>query len=62
MDRIRKYLTASAIAVVSVVGGSAAQDRRDVIPEMKVLLENDCVRVQYHDVAVGPANEQERSW
>lgn len=30
-----------------------AQDRTVAIPEMKVLLENDCVRVQYHDVAVG---------
>ena len=53
MDRSRKYLAASAIAVVSVVSWSVAQDRRDVAPEMKVLLDNECVRVQYHDVAVG---------
>jgi quercetin dioxygenase-like cupin family protein len=53
MDRSRKYLAASAIAVVSVVSRSVAQDRRDVAPEMKVLLDNECVRVQYHDVAVG---------
>ena len=30
-----------------------AQNRAEVVPDMKVLLENDCVRVQYHDVAVG---------
>jgi len=32
---------------------SVAQDRALVIPGMKVLLNNDCVRVQYHDVGVG---------
>ena len=32
---------------------SIAQDRATVVPGMKVLLENECVRVQYHDVAVG---------
>jgi len=32
---------------------SAAQDRALVVPGMKVLLNNDCVRVQYHDVGVG---------
>ena len=32
---------------------STAQDRALVIPGMKVLLNNDCVRVQYHDVGVG---------
>ena len=30
-----------------------AQDRAVVVPGMKVLFENDCVRVQYHDVDVG---------
>ena len=29
------------------------QDRADVIPDMKVLLENEHVRVQFHDVRVG---------
>jgi quercetin dioxygenase-like cupin family protein len=29
------------------------QDRVAAVPETKVLLENECVRVQYHDVAVG---------
>jgi quercetin dioxygenase-like cupin family protein len=32
---------------------SRSQDRAAVVPEMKVLLENERVRVQYHDVAVG---------
>lgn len=31
----------------------AAQDRALAVPGMKVLLENERVRVQYHDVAVG---------
>ena len=30
-----------------------AQDRASAVPDMKVLLENDCVRMQFHDVAVG---------
>ena len=29
------------------------QDRAAVVPDMKVLLENEHVRVQFHDVAVG---------
>ena len=53
MARNRTYLAASAIVGVFVGTWSHAQDRRDVVPEMKVLLENECVRVQYHDVAVG---------
>jgi beta-alanine degradation protein BauB len=32
---------------------SSAQDRAVVVPGMKVLLNNDCVRVQHHDVEVG---------
>jgi len=34
-------------------GWSRGQDRAKVIPEMKVLLENEHVRVQFHDVKVG---------
>jgi hypothetical protein len=30
-----------------------AQDRAAAVPDMKVLLENKCVRMQFHDVAVG---------
>jgi quercetin dioxygenase-like cupin family protein len=37
---------ASAPAVVG-------QDRAAVVSDMKVLLDNDCVRMQFHDVAVG---------
>lgn len=36
-----------------LASGSSAQDRKLVIPGMKVLLNNDCARVQYHDVGVG---------
>jgi quercetin dioxygenase-like cupin family protein len=32
---------------------SESQDRAVAVPEMKVLLQNDRVRVQFHDVAVG---------
>ena len=32
---------------------SSAQDRLAVVPGMPVLLNNDCVRVQRHDVSVG---------
>jgi len=47
------------IAVISagLVAGATASppvaDRVAAVPSTKVLLENDCVRVQYHDVAVG---------
>jgi hypothetical protein len=41
------------IAGVMLAVDAMAQDRASVIPDMKVLLENKCVRVQYHDVAVG---------
>jgi quercetin dioxygenase-like cupin family protein len=51
MKRIAAYFVAFAIAFGSSFG--IAEDRRDVVPDMKVLLENDCVRVQYHDVPVG---------
>ncbi len=46
--------TAFALAVSLLVAAPAlAQDRAASVPDMKVLLENKCVRVQYHDVAVG---------
>ena len=32
---------------------SHSQDRATVVPDMKVLLQNEHVRVQYHDVKVG---------
>jgi len=47
-------IVAAAICLGAAVANSAkAQDRATVVPGMKVLFENDCVRVQYHDVAVG---------
>lgn len=47
-----------AAGIVGLLVGAAAgplhsQDRAKAVPGMKVLLENDQVRVQYHDVAVG---------
>ena len=54
MTRISKYLAFTAgFALIVGAGWALAQDRRAIVPEMKVLLENDCVRVQYHDVPVG---------
>ena len=54
MNRLWKYaLTASIAAVSTLTIQAMAQDRATVVPGMKVLLENACVRVQYHDVAVG---------
>jgi len=54
MGRTWKRAVASAIIVASMLATmSLAQDRGAVVPDMKVLLENGCVRVQYHDVAVG---------
>ncbi|HVF38226.1 MAG TPA: hypothetical protein VNA29_09835 [Sphingomicrobium sp.] len=44
---------AIVLCLSAVTTASAAQDRTTVVPGMKVLLNNDCVRVQYHDVAVG---------
>ena len=43
------------IAVVGLAAAPAtpAQDRASVVPDMTVLLENECVRMQFHDVAVG---------
>ena len=42
-----------AALCAALPASSAAQDRAKVVPGMPVLLNNDCVRVQYHDVAVG---------
>jgi quercetin dioxygenase-like cupin family protein len=54
MHRTHRYLVVAAIfAVIAVAGWLVAQDRSAVVPEMTVLLDNECVRVQYHDVAVG---------
>ena len=42
-----------SIAAALAAKPSSAQDRALVVPDMKVLLNNDCVRVQRHDVDVG---------
>ena len=42
-----------ACLAAMIPAASAAQDRAAVVPEMEVLLSNDCVRVQRHDVEVG---------
>ena len=44
------FLTCTAFMVSAASG---AQDRATVVPDMQVLLSNDCVRVQRHDVEVG---------
>ena len=41
------------LMLVAGAPASRSQDRAEAVPEMKVLLENERVRVQYHDVAVG---------
>ena len=41
------------IALLLATSPLPAQDRATVVPGMKVLLENECVRMQFHDVAVG---------
>ncbi len=48
------FVVAAAISLgAAAATWATAQDRAAVVPGMKVLLDNDCVRVQYHDVAVG---------
>ncbi len=38
---------------LATVSGVVGQDRAAVVSDMRVLLDNDCVRMQFHDVAVG---------
>ena len=54
MNAFWKPLLGLVIIVTLLVTAVAlAQDRAVVVPGMKVLLENECVRVQFHDAAVG---------
>jgi len=55
MNRRRTRILASLAAwlLLSAPAALHSQDRAAVVPDMKVLLQNDRVRVQYHDVAVG---------
>jgi quercetin dioxygenase-like cupin family protein len=52
--RVTGFAGSGALAMVLCVAFSAlAQDRRAVDPSMKVLLENECVRVQEHFLRPG---------
>jgi beta-alanine degradation protein BauB len=54
MRRHWQYAIAGGIVACSGFAALAvAQDRATVVRGMKVLLDHKCVRVQYHDVAVG---------
>jgi beta-alanine degradation protein BauB len=54
MNRFWKHTVTPLLILGSALAVPGfTQDRATVVPGMKVLLENDCVRVQYHDVAVG---------
>lgn len=60
MGMIRRHVITAAMAVAVTPLASyakdpltAAPDRVVTVPGTRVLLENHCVRVQYHDVAVG---------
>ena len=52
-----KLITLTVAICGGLVAGATASapipDRVSSVPSTKVLLDNDCVRVQYHDVAVG---------
>ena len=52
-SRSKFFIVLTTGAAAMGAAHSLAQDRATVVPGMKVLLENECVRVQYHDVAVG---------
>jgi quercetin dioxygenase-like cupin family protein len=53
MLRLVLIVAAAVCLSAAVANWAKAQDRATIVPGMKVLFENDCVRVQYHDVAVG---------
>ena len=45
--------TLAVLALLVTAVPVSAKDRATAVPDMKVLLENECVRMQFHDVAVG---------
>jgi beta-alanine degradation protein BauB len=49
----RALAAAGILALSALALRAMSQDRATIVPGMKVLLDNDCVRVQYHDVGVG---------
>ena len=50
MTRSSTFVVLALLATMACV---SAQDRAKAIPDMNVLLENECVRMQFHDVDVG---------
>jgi hypothetical protein len=54
-ERAARFVSAVGVGMCVTLGGdsSYSQDRAVAVPDMKVLLQNDRVRVQFHDVAVG---------
>jgi len=53
MIRWQTVVLYSLVLALLGVARSSSQDRAAVIPDMKILLQNDRVRVQFHDVKVG---------
>jgi hypothetical protein len=49
----RRLFLCLSLMLVAAPAFSRAQDRAAVVPDMAVQLQNDRVRVQFHDVAVG---------
>lgn len=50
---LRRWTGVALALVLAPIAAASGQDRAAVMDEMKVLLDNDCVRMQFHDVAVG---------
>ena len=52
-----RVVPVTAVLCTGLVAGTTASapvpDRVAAVPSTQVLVENDCVRVRYHDVAVG---------
>ena len=55
MIHLRRAMVLSILGLLIPRPGASArgQDRATAVPDMKVLLENERVRVQFHDVKVG---------
>jgi len=53
MTASSSVMAALAFLAAAVPLGFSAQAKEPLLPGMKVLLENDCVRVRRHDFAVG---------
>lgn len=53
MNRWKVAACTVAFGILASSSDSISQDRAEVVPDMAILLQNERVRVQYHDVAVG---------